>query len=148
MEVWVFLVKNITQKLASQYHSGALAVLAGIVKLKSAFSMVPIDCPKIKKKFLLQASKPYRGINFLYQHFSVDTTKLFQKALMLLKEQGTYNFKCCMSNLKLRLLSCHFNFCQCLDCNRRRDLRRTDTRWLVPLNTLTQPLVPDGEISK
>ena len=44
---------------------------------------------------LLQASKPYRGINFLYQYFSVDTTKLFQKALMLLKEQGAYNFKCC-----------------------------------------------------
>ena len=36
---------------------------------------------------LLQESKPYRGVNFPYQHFSVDTTKLFQKALnMLLKE--------------------------------------------------------------
>ena len=44
---------------------------------------------------LLQASKPYQGINFPYQHFSVDTTKLFQKALILLKEWGTYNFKCC-----------------------------------------------------
>ena len=42
---------------------------------------------------LLQASKPYRGISFLYQHFSVDTTKLFQKAVMLLKERGAYNFK-------------------------------------------------------
>ena len=37
---------------------------------------------------LLQALKPYRGVNFPYQHFSVDTTKLFQKALMLLKERA------------------------------------------------------------
>ena len=27
---------------------------------------------------------------------AVDTTKLFQEALMLLKERGAYNFKCCM----------------------------------------------------
>ena len=43
----------------------------------------------------------------------------------------------------LRLLSCHFDFCQHLDCNQRRDLllnRWTDTRQFVPLNTLTQPL--------
>ena len=46
-------------------------------------------------RLLLQALKPYQSVNFPYQHFSVDTTKLFQKPLMLLKEQGAYNFKCC-----------------------------------------------------
>ena len=33
------------------------------------------------------------GINFPYQHFSVDITKLFQKALMLLKERGAYTLQ-------------------------------------------------------
>ena len=87
---------------------------------------------------LLQASKPYRGITFPYQHFSVDTTELFQKAHTLLKSGALIISS--VARETLRLLSCHFGFCQHLDCNRRRDLRRTDTGRLVPLNTLTQPL--------
>ena len=57
---------------------------------------------------------------------------------MLLKEWGAYDSS--VARETVRLLSCHFDFCQHLDCKRQRDLRRTDTRWLVPLNTLTQPL--------
>ena len=38
MEIWVFLAKNITHKLASQYHPGALAVLVRYKQAKSAFS--------------------------------------------------------------------------------------------------------------
>ena len=51
---------------------------------------------------LLQVLKPYQGVNFPYQHLSVDITKLFQKALMLLKEWGTYNFKCCTWNINIK----------------------------------------------
>ena len=37
---------------------------------------------------LLQASKPYQGVNFPYQHFPVDTTKLFQESAYAAERAG------------------------------------------------------------